>query len=142
MRRKTIRRAWIYPCCNGILIALERPQSPSRLFLSLMVRAGYVCIALLHRTLTWTSGSLSCAQMLMHAIAHGQSQRSRERRSSYSNSAKNRRSYCHGTVQIARSQGLSVRAACAIGTEHCEQLTVLLGVAISTSLSKCLLSLS
>ena len=25
----------------------------------------------IHRTLTWTSGSLTCAQMLMHAIAHG-----------------------------------------------------------------------
>ena len=36
-----------------------------------MVHAGYVCIAITHRTLTWTTGSLSCTQMLMHAIAHG-----------------------------------------------------------------------
>ena len=39
-------------------------------FLSLMVPAGYVFVASIHRTLTWTTGSLSCAQMLMHAIAH------------------------------------------------------------------------
>ena len=36
-----------------------------------MVRAGYVSIATIHRTLTWTTGSLSCTQMLMHAIAYG-----------------------------------------------------------------------
>ena len=36
-----------------------------------MVHAGYVCVAIIHRTLTWTTGSLSCAQMLMHAIVHG-----------------------------------------------------------------------
>ena len=35
-----------------------------------MVRAGYVCVAIIHKTLTWTVGSLTCAQMLMHAIAH------------------------------------------------------------------------
>ena len=39
--------------------------------LSLMVRAGYVCVAIIHGPQTWTTGSLSCAQMLMHAIAHG-----------------------------------------------------------------------
>ena len=36
-----------------------------------IVRAGYVRVAIIHRTLTWTTGSLTCAQMLMHAIAHG-----------------------------------------------------------------------
>ena len=66
----TIYRAWIHPCCNSMLIALEWPQSSSWSFLSLTVRAGYVCVAIIHRTLTWTPGSLSCAQMLMHAIAH------------------------------------------------------------------------
>ena len=59
------------PCCNSMLIALERPQLSNWLFLSLMVRAGYVCVAIIHRTPTWTTGSLSCAQMLMHVIAHG-----------------------------------------------------------------------
>ena len=36
-----------------------------------MVRAGYVCVAIIHWPLTWTAGSLTCAQMLMRAIAHG-----------------------------------------------------------------------
>ena len=36
-----------------------------------MVRAGYVCVAIIDRTLIWTTGSLSFAQMLIHAIAHG-----------------------------------------------------------------------
>ena len=35
-----------------------------------MVRAGNVCVAIIHRTLTWTTGSLSCARMLMHTTAH------------------------------------------------------------------------
>ena len=70
-RIMTIYRARIYPCRNSMLIALEQPQSSSWLFLSLMVRAGYVCVAIIHRTLTWIAGTLSCAQMLNNAIAHG-----------------------------------------------------------------------
>ena len=66
----TIYRARIYLCCNSMLIALERPQSSSWSFLSLMVRAGYVCVAIIHRTLTWTTGSLTRAQMLMRALAY------------------------------------------------------------------------
>ena len=31
---------------------------------------GYFCVSIIHRTLTWTTGSLACAQMLMHAMAH------------------------------------------------------------------------
>ena len=65
-----IYRAWIYPCCNSMLIALEWPQSSRWLFLSLMVCAGYAGVAIIHGTLTWTTGSLSCAQILMHVIAH------------------------------------------------------------------------
>ena len=36
-----------------------------------MVHAGFFSVSLIHQTLTWTQGSLMCAQMLMHAIAHG-----------------------------------------------------------------------
>ena len=36
-------------------------------FLSLMVRAGYNCVAKIDRLLTWTTGSLSCAQMFINA---------------------------------------------------------------------------
>ena len=33
--------------------------------------AGCFSIYIIHRTLTRTTGSLTCAQMLMHAVAHG-----------------------------------------------------------------------
>ena len=35
------------------------------------VHAGCLSVSLIHRSLIWTKGSLKCAQMLMHAIAHG-----------------------------------------------------------------------
>ena len=34
------------------------------------VHAGCFSVSLIHRTLTWTTGSFTCTQMLMHAIAH------------------------------------------------------------------------
>ena len=35
------------------------------------VPAGCFSVSIIHRTLIWTTGSLTCTQMLMHAIAHG-----------------------------------------------------------------------
>ena len=35
------------------------------------VHAGCFSISIIHQTLTWTTGSLTCTKMLMHAIAHG-----------------------------------------------------------------------
>ena len=35
------------------------------------VRTGCFSVSKIHRTLTWTTGSLTCPQMLMQAIAHG-----------------------------------------------------------------------
>ena len=35
------------------------------------VHAGCFCVSIIHQTLTWTTGYLTCAQMLMHPIAHG-----------------------------------------------------------------------
>ena len=35
------------------------------------VHAGCLSVSIIHRTLAWITGSLTCAQMLMHAIAHG-----------------------------------------------------------------------
>ena len=35
------------------------------------VHAGCFSVSISHLTPTWTTGSLTCAQMLMHAIAHG-----------------------------------------------------------------------
>ena len=37
----------------------------------LMEHAGCFSVSIRHRTLKWTTGSLTCAQLLMHAIAHG-----------------------------------------------------------------------
>ena len=34
------------------------------------VHAGCFSVSKIHQTLTWTTGSLTCAQMLMHATAH------------------------------------------------------------------------
>ena len=34
------------------------------------VHAGSFSVSIIHRTLTWTTGSLTCSQMLVHAIAH------------------------------------------------------------------------
>ena len=33
------------------------------------VHVGCFSVSIIHRTLTWTTGSLTCAQMLMHATA-------------------------------------------------------------------------
>ena len=60
MMTMTVYRARIYPCCKSMLIALEQPQSSSWLCLSLMVPAGYICVAIIHPTLTWTK-DLFCA---------------------------------------------------------------------------------
>ena len=32
---------------------------------------GVFSVSIIHRNLTWTTGSLTCAQMLMHAVTHG-----------------------------------------------------------------------
>ena len=34
------------------------------------VHAGCFSVSITHRTLTWTRGSVTCAQILMHVIAH------------------------------------------------------------------------
>ena len=34
--------------------------------------AGCFSVSIIHRPLTWTAGSLTCTQTLMHAIAHGE----------------------------------------------------------------------
>ena len=35
------------------------------------MHAGCFSVSIIHQTLTWTTESLTCTQMLMHAIAHG-----------------------------------------------------------------------
>ena len=38
---------------------------------NLLCMLGVFSVSVIHQTLTWTTGSLTCTQMLMHAIAHG-----------------------------------------------------------------------
>ena len=61
----TIYRARMYPCCK------QRAHCAWATTIIKLVCTGYVCVAIIHRSLTRTTGSLSCAQMLMHAISHG-----------------------------------------------------------------------
>ena len=49
----------------------EESQLRQSRFIQPTVLAGYFSVPVIHRTLTWTTGSLTCAQMLMHATAHG-----------------------------------------------------------------------
>ena len=35
------------------------------------VHTGCLSVSIIHQTLTWTAGSLTCTRMFMHAIAHG-----------------------------------------------------------------------
>ena len=42
----------------------SRPTQPT-------VLAGCFSVSIIHRTLTWTTWSLMCTQMLIHVIAHG-----------------------------------------------------------------------
>ena len=36
-----------------------------------IVHAGHFSVSIVHRSLTWTTGSLMCTQMLIHRVAHG-----------------------------------------------------------------------
>ena len=50
--------------CTGVTTIIKL------IILSLMVHAGYFCVAIIHCILMWTTGSLSCTQMLMYVTAH------------------------------------------------------------------------
>ena len=61
-------------CCERALSSSSRWATTFIKLITFVVkgvRAGCVCVAIIHRTLTWTTRSLSCAQMLMHATAYG-----------------------------------------------------------------------
>ena len=53
---------WISPMGNSGCFSLGKPAA---------VHAGCFSAATIHRTLTRTTGSFPCSQMLMHAIAQG-----------------------------------------------------------------------
>ena len=64
-RRRVVLEAYVFLLLR---LSVDRPEVD---YFVAMGRAGYVCVAIIHRTLIWTTGPLTCAQMLMHAIAHG-----------------------------------------------------------------------
>ena len=50
---------------------LRESQPRQSRAIQLTVHVGCFSVSIIHRTLTWTKGYLTCAQMLMHATAHG-----------------------------------------------------------------------
>ena len=60
-----------------LLLSVEWPRSLFWSFVT-MVHAGCVCVAIIHWTLTWTTKSLTCTQMLMHGIGHRGAQATKE----------------------------------------------------------------
>ena len=69
-RSSKIRLTMCFVLFFFFFFPLSDHNHPVDYFLSLMVRAGYVCVAIIHQTLTWTTGSSSCVQMLIHVIAN------------------------------------------------------------------------
>ena len=75
-RRGVNTASFGWGCCSmflqlfGLLFPGESQLRQSRATQP-TVHAGCFRVSIIHRTLTWTTGSLTCAQMLMHAIAHG-----------------------------------------------------------------------
>ena len=58
------------PCKIRVAFPGESQLRPSRA-IKPTVHSGCFSFYIIHRPLTWTTGSLTCAQMLMHAFAHG-----------------------------------------------------------------------
>ena len=73
------RSRWLYNCIvrMGFLLCEIQVAFPRESQLQQShatqpaVHAGCFSVSVIHWTLTWTTGSLMCAQMLVHVIAHG-----------------------------------------------------------------------
>ena len=67
----TVLSHWDF--CHGKFGLLSHGESQLRKSRATQpaVHAGCFNVAIIHRTLTWTTGSLTCAQLLIRAIAHG-----------------------------------------------------------------------
>ena len=61
----------ISPMGNSGCFPRGKPAATGSCYQTYTVHAGCFSVSIIHRTLTWTTGSFTCAQMLMHAIAHG-----------------------------------------------------------------------
>ena len=55
-------------CGNSGCIPLGKQTATGSRYPPYWVQAGCFSVSIIHRTLTWTAGSLTCTQMLMHAI--------------------------------------------------------------------------
>ena len=55
---------------NFGLLSPEKSQQPHSRATMPTVHAWCFRVSIIHRTLTWTTGSLKCAKMFIHAIAH------------------------------------------------------------------------
>ena len=63
---------WDFPMRNSGCSPQEKPAATGLCYATQpMVHAGCFSIFIIHRTPTWTTGSLTCMQMLMHVIAQG-----------------------------------------------------------------------
>ena len=67
----TVLSQWDFSCGKFGLLSLGKASCDRVTLPNLRCMLGVVSVSIIHRTLTWTTGSLTCAQMLMHAIAHG-----------------------------------------------------------------------
>ena len=65
----TVLSQWYFPWDIRIAFPGESKLRQSRAAQPTLP-AGCFSVSIIHRTLTWTTGSLTCAQMLMRAIAH------------------------------------------------------------------------
>ena len=53
------------------LLSLWKASCDRVVLPNLWVYAGYFSVSIIHQTLTWTTGSVMCAQILTHTIAQG-----------------------------------------------------------------------
>ena len=61
---------WFFCNCIVPLEFLSQQLRQSRA-IQRTVHSGCFSVSIIHRSLTWITGSLTCAQILMHAVAHG-----------------------------------------------------------------------
>ena len=61
----------IPPIGNFVCLPRGKPTATESHVTQSTVHAGCFSVSTIHRTLTWNTGSLTCAHMQMHAIAHG-----------------------------------------------------------------------
>ena len=67
----TVLSQWDFSYGKFGLLSLGKASCDRVALPKLQCMLGVLSVSIIHRTLTRTTGSLACGQMLMHAIAHG-----------------------------------------------------------------------